>query len=306
MKTIATFLIALLLCNPTFAWSECGHHIIAVMAFDQLSPERKAELLRILKEHPRFEEDFKLPRGVENQEHWLIGRAGYWPDFIQNEDGKRFGRPMWHYQRGPTNVIGHVLDVPRYPDPLPADATLETRPLHITQAIELCRKVLRSSKESDSNKAIAICWLCNLVADAHQPCNSGSLYVESVFDTEYGDRCGKSIPTRQDQNLHDFWDNLLGRYFDEANVNRRIAEIQKTSFFAIGNPTPEMWIQDSRRTAGFVVYTPEILEQIKAIMRAETHKVPELILSDSYIKHANNFAMLKARSAARNLAQQLK
>ncbi len=52
------------------------------MAFDQLPPERKAELLRILKEHPRFAEDFKIPANVKNAEHWLIGRAGYWPDVV--------------------------------------------------------------------------------------------------------------------------------------------------------------------------------------------------------------------------------
>ncbi len=112
MKIIATLLIVLILCNPVLAWSECGHHIIAVMAFDQLQPERKAELLRILKEHPRFAEDFKVPANVKNAEHWLIGRAGYWPDVVRSGTGKPYHRSTWHYQLGASDVIGNVANVP--------------------------------------------------------------------------------------------------------------------------------------------------------------------------------------------------
>lgn len=113
MKILA-IVIALLLCSPALAWSECGHHIIALMAFDQLPPERKAELLRILKEHPRYAEDFKVPRGVKNENNWLIGRAGYWPDVVRSGSGKPFSRPTWHYQLGACDVIGKVREIVSY------------------------------------------------------------------------------------------------------------------------------------------------------------------------------------------------
>ncbi len=103
--------------------------MIAVMAFDQLQPQRKAELLRILKEHPRFAEDFKVPAKVKNENHWLIGRAGYWPDVVQSEKGKPYHRSTWHYQVGATEVIGNVANVPESPGPLPTNATLETQEL---------------------------------------------------------------------------------------------------------------------------------------------------------------------------------
>lgn len=305
MKTITTLLCVMILCNPVLAWSECGHHIIAVMAFDQLPAERKAELLRILKEHPRFAEDFKVPAKVKNSEHWLIGRAGYWPDVVRNGTGRPYHRSTWHYQLGATDVIGNVAAVPESPGPLPANATLETQELHIAQALQLCRQVLKSSTESDANKAIAICWLCHLVADAHQPCHAGSLYVEHVFDAKDGDRGANSIPTKQSKNMHALWDGLLGRDFSEGGVNRRIAEIEKVEY-AFGITNPEQWLQESRDYAKTDVYTPEVLEPITVAMRAKSKTIAELDLSEAYLKNAGAVAQVRAKLAAARLAEVLK
>ena len=44
----------------------------------------------------------------------------------------------------------------------------------VRQAVELCRQTLQSNATADSDKAIAICWLAHLVADAHQPYHAGA------------------------------------------------------------------------------------------------------------------------------------
>ena len=62
---------------PAFAWSEGGHHIIALMAFDLLNREEKAKLVAILEKHPRFTEDFSPPEKLPNDEEvtrWRILR----------------------------------------------------------------------------------------------------------------------------------------------------------------------------------------------------------------------------------------
>jgi S1/P1 Nuclease len=261
--------------------------------------------LRILKEHPRFAEDFKIPGNVKNANHWLIGRAGYWPDVVRSGTGKSFSRPAWHYQLGACDVIGTVSNIPAFPGPLPTDATLETQELHIAQALQLCKQVLHSPTESDSNKAIAICWLCHLVADAHQPCHAGSLYVEHVFDSKDGDRGANSIPTKQSKNMHALWDGLLGRDFNEGDVNRRIAEFQKTEF-TVGLTNPDQWLQESRNAAKSDVYTVGVLEPITVAMRGKTNKISELDLSEAYLKNAGHVAQIRAFEAAARLADQLK
>ena len=58
--------LALAPLSPVFAWSECGHHIIAAIAFDLLTESEQSELLRILEAHPRYAEDFTSQRHARN------------------------------------------------------------------------------------------------------------------------------------------------------------------------------------------------------------------------------------------------
>ena len=194
-------MVFLITVQPCLAWSDCGHHIIAVLAFDLMKPVEQHRLTELLQKHPRFIEDIRPRRRYTDPTslaHWLIGRAAYWPDIAREQP--EYNRPSWHYQLGSSLTIGQNVNVPETPGSLPAGATLQTQELHIVQAIELCRQTLRSRSSSDADKALAICWLAHLVADAHQPCHAGSLYVEGIFPE--GDRGATWIPTKQGKTLH--------------------------------------------------------------------------------------------------------
>ena len=92
-----------------FAWHEPGHMITALIAYEKLSPE--AQLLEILKEHPRFDADFKsqMPEGLsdDDQGKWLFCRASIWPDLVRRKsDGNLIPNPKvktsyhcshWHF-----------------------------------------------------------------------------------------------------------------------------------------------------------------------------------------------------------------
>ena len=102
-KAIHRFIVFVFIVFTAFpakllAWSEGGHHLIAAVAFSLLSDNEKTELLQILKQHPRFEEDFlppeKLPN-VEEKTRWLVGRSGYWPDVARKQP--KYHRSTWHY-----------------------------------------------------------------------------------------------------------------------------------------------------------------------------------------------------------------
>lgn len=209
---------------PAFAWSEGGHHIIGLMAFDLLNNDEQAKLLAVRQEHPRYAEDFESPEKLPNDQEisrWRIGRAGYWPDVARKQP--KYNRSTWHYELGPALVLGNVQP-PSRPGPLPTNATLETQELHISQAIELCRQKLRNANPNE-DKALALCWMAHLVADAHQPCHAGSLYAEGVFTENDGDRGANRIPTKQKGNMHALWDQLLGDNFTLNATRKRILEI---------------------------------------------------------------------------------
>lgn len=308
---IPASLLLLCIClpvRPCMAFNEGGHHTIAVLAFRELPEARQRELIQILREHPTFMRDFALPASVRNETEWLIGRAGYWPDIARAFD--EWNRPSWHYQLGPTGVIGDP-DVPEDPVQLPEGADLDLQELHVVQAITLCRGVLGAAESSESDRALAICWLCHLVADLHLPVHAGSLYVEGVFDE--GDRGANSIVLRENRNLHALWDDTLGRKFDEGDVNRRARIIAKehipkvrTQLLSPRNLDPLHWVMNGRQVALTHVYTEEIMRPIREFAaRGSTDGVafPTLSLSKDYFRNAGQVARDRAALAALRLAK---
>ena len=96
---------------PAQAWSEGGHHIIALLAFDLLSKDEQSKLLTTLEKHPRYKEDFepaeKLPNDTEVT-RWRVGRAGYCPDVARRQPKYR---STWHYELGSALTIGSVMEM---------------------------------------------------------------------------------------------------------------------------------------------------------------------------------------------------
>lgn len=293
------------------AFSDTGRHVIAVLAFNSLEPDGREEVIRILRANPRFEEDFMPPASIESDPaavaRWQIGVAGEWPDVIRSVPSLR--RPTWHDQLGATLAIGEG-DTPADPGTLPDDATLESQGLHVIQAIELCRKVYGDASRSDEHRAIALCWLCHLVADLHQPCHAGSLSFEKAFPE--GDRRGTNIRVTNGRNLHAVWDRLLGRKARPGDVRRRVAEIGADPALVLAglqavdereDMDPKHWMQESRQAALRYVYTPEVLRAVTANERGLTDRVETLTLSAEYLQNAGRVARYRAAQAASRLAR---
>lgn len=323
MKIFVTCLMICLLAQPCLAWHEPGHHIVALLAYDLLNREEQDLIQAILREHPRFKDDFAHPKNsnnqnVENQnvdkplsqfdnERWVIGRAGYWPDVARSQPN--FNRPSWHYQLGATLTLGAPENVPVNPGPAPATASLETQELHIAQAIEVCRGVLRDKSRPKSERAIAVCWLVHLVADAHQPCHAGSLYVKGVFPD--GDRGANFIPTKQSKNLHALWDGLLGSQFDAGDIRRRCEVIRsegprwsdaEAAAKHENGLNPLTWLSESSEEGRTNVYTDEVLAPVHAVSRGLAPKVGITDLSEGYLKNAGDVARKRAAFAGHRLA----
>ncbi len=289
-------------------WSESGHHLIALLAFDELTPSEQRSLLAILAAHPRYSEDFTPPEKVRNADRFRVGTAGYWPDIARGQP--LYNRPTWHYQLGASLTLGDpaLLNIPESPGPLPAEATLATQELYIAQAVSLCRRTMREEHASPADRAIAVSWLAHLVGDAHQPCHAASLYAARIFPE--GDRGANSIPTKQKNNLHALWDGLLGGNYNEGAVARRLQDIQddplcQASVEAAKTQTATLdsltWLAESRAASKEYVYTREILSPVEGVMR-EAGELPVLYLSETYLERAGKLAQLRAAAAGYRLA----
>lgn len=307
-RLLIGLLLSVVFCSGScFAWWDCGHHVIAVLAYNELTADQRQQLITILRQHPRFEEDFAVPEGNSDNDRWYIGQAGMWPDVARGL-GSDWNRPTWHYELGSTLVIGQkkAVDVPERPGPLPADSTLASTNLYASQATALCRQILADPAKPAPDRALAISWLAHLVADVHQPCHAGSLYADKSFPE--GDRGANGVKVRQERNLHAFWDSLLGRRYDRTFVNRKVAKINGNSRLmeqaqeAATDLNPVNWLRESREVAMRSVYTDEILNPIEAVERQLTSRLVTIDLSEDYRREAGRVAEARAAVAAYRLA----
>jgi hypothetical protein len=168
------------------------------------------------------------------------------------------------------------------------------------------------SNSSAEDKALAICWMGHLVADAHQPCHAGSLYMEGVFIEEDGDRGANRILTKQRGNMHALWDQLLGDKFTLNGTNKRIAEIRADSeLVSLGvaaglKRDQQTWLEESRALAIEHVYTPEILDSLGLVTRGLVTKPEVIVLQEAFLKNAGRVAQRRAIEAAYRLANEFR
>ncbi|MEM9646403.1 MAG: S1/P1 nuclease, partial [Planctomycetota bacterium] len=200
--------------------------------------------------------------------------------------------------------------VPEHPGPLPDDATLETRSLHVAQAIDLCYQVYLDEDAAAPDRAVALCWVLHLVGDLHQPCHAGSLYAEGVFPG--GDRGANSLKLVGGGNLHATWDGLLGGRATPGLIRKRVAELRNEVKEARRNRGPltpgvwRNWCAHSIELAQTHVYTREVLKPIQLAQRGLIEEMPTYRLSQAYFQNAGKVARKQAAFAGVRLSSMLK
>lgn len=241
MRRFVFFHVVLLLLSPglVFGWNHTGHRVSSLIAYRQLSPETRRQVDEILRAHPRYAEDLLsgMPGGHPRPEEWAFMTAATWPDMIRSQAhplNRRWHRGEWHYINIPFIQPG---DDPATMRPQPAgvmqwDASAD--PTNVVQALQLAAARVQSSHTPADERAIMLCWYLHLAGDIHQP-----LHASTRFSTQFpdGDRGGNSLLIADrgvTENLHAFWDGLLG------NADHPTTLSLLASFIAAGHPSASM------------------------------------------------------------------
>jgi hypothetical protein len=174
-----------------YAWNALGHKVISEVAWQRLSSGYRQEIVRTLRRHPRYDEDFANRLGSDGPEDQLVFlHASTWPDIargIRGEARGRFDQGTWHY-------VNEVYVIDGFsPASLPnlelriGEQDSAPRNWNVSQAFQACLDTL-SSDATPSAKALAYCWLFHLVGDIHQPMHSTALFCERFpeGDRRYG------------------------------------------------------------------------------------------------------------------------
>ena len=195
MKQLLLALTFCLLAPQAHAWNAAGHRLAATIAWQQLSPTTREQVVALLANHPdhaRWVEKAKSNDGVA-----IFCEASTWPDDIRND-------PRFQDESGDTAFPDYARHKNwHYVDLLPDGSAKKGQ---IDRQIDLLSRLLRST----GNKAqisYALPWLIHLVADIHQPLHVGHHGDEGGNQIEIENPFNRRLPF---SNLHTYWDDLPG------------------------------------------------------------------------------------------------
>jgi hypothetical protein len=136
-----------------------------------------------------------------------------WADIIRDKAldvrFKKYNKPNWHYSdtfwqwKNGKAVLIESND----------ENGLAMQKL--TEFVQLIR-----GTASDADKAVAIAWLEHLIGDIHQPLHASAKVTDSNAKGDQGGNLflltPKGTPRSSQENLHWFWDSIVGRYIPNA------------------------------------------------------------------------------------------
>ena len=260
------------LAPPAHGWGDVGHMTVAAAAYGQLTPATKDRVRVLLALNPKHDHWLTmLPAGTlgADRDMMIFMIASTWPDQIkrdstyQNDGDRPAGSPDPGGNHGYDDKLmhkyWHFVDTPFSTDhtPLPPIPTPNA-----AERITLFRGVLASAA-ADPLKSYDLAWLLHVVGDVHQPLHCTTRVRAGNPE---GDNGGNKVkvhctgcPAQED--LHAFWDDVVGRARDGAAIAPAIAAAKK-----LPKPDPALaaksdakdWIAEGFEAGKTKVYQPPV------------------------------------------------
>jgi len=243
LSGLVVFCCCLLAPRAIMAWNDVGHMTIAAEAYQQLSPEVKAQVFEVLKSHPDFAawQASYHPNPTLDLPATVFLRCSTWPDEIRGQTNI-YDHPFWHFIDYPLRPPGFAFE----PDERPTN--------NVLYGIAQCEAALDDTNASAELRAVSLSYLVHLVGDMHQP-----LHCESWYDAVYtnGDRGGNDVYVRTTNaatRLHALWDDLVGTTPDRRqqwhDATANLAKFPRRSLPELAaDTTPLSWSLESRKLA---------------------------------------------------------
>ena len=315
---------------PSWAWIDTGHKVVALIAWEDLTPATRAAVTAALKGHPRYDKDLLSGGSMDAQpadalagltpaelDRRAFAASAVWPDLVKAQAHPMrvlFSHSPWHYIDLPY-VVGAATQ-PTEPPPGKGDD--KPGPHNVVEALAACVAELKDPATPADKRAVDVCWVTHLVGDIHQPLHCATL-VDAQFpkgDTGGNDevvlRDGRYTNTRG--NLHFIWDALPGDFASEdldryealgLRADRRYA---RTAFAdRLGVHDFMAWADESHKLAVTDVYLNGHLDVAVAVPGSRGNRTdkPAPGLPPGYVRHAEHVAMQQVALAGYRLADVL-
>jgi hypothetical protein len=254
------------------AWDDVGHKITAYIAWQQMTPEVRERVIKIL---AAANEDsqlatFYLPYGsrsdeAKKREFFLI--AATWADIIRDRNFetryRKYHHSNWHYSDTFWTEKDGRVEILKAPD---------EGGLALEKIIEFMK--LESSDAKDSEKALGIAWLEHLIGDLHQPLHASARVTATEPKGDQGANLflltPVGTPRDKQENLHWFWDSIVVRnepndkdecdadYVDPIarSIMKKYPFAKMESRLAVGDP--ERWKRESFEISSTRVFPADL------------------------------------------------
>lgn len=217
-KKIIVLLFTLLTAAlPVFAWDDAGHKVTAFIAWEQMTPETRETVFKILSKAPEDSDLFSVYNAWETRSDAVKKRelfmfASIWGDVIRNRDFPvryaKYNQGTWHYadvfwrQNGDAAVIIKEM------------SGTDSGGKAIPKLYEFA-KILKDPQASDAEKSIALAWFLHVGGDIHNPLHNASRVTDLEPEGDQGGNLFMLSPkdaAREDRlNLHSYWDQIITR-----------------------------------------------------------------------------------------------
>lgn len=328
--TLAVFILFLVV-ERLPAWSDGGHKVVALLAYDQASPAVRMRVLQDLRLHPRWKQDFEPGLGKEaksfsagEKDQWIFAQASIWPDLARgfDEDGqKRYHRRSWHFVNQPVYADAasrEALQQVVKPNTSSRwDSRMAEGELNGLQAMERARWLIRQPGTRAQDRAVLLCWVFHLVGDLHQPLHTVSLFSKGQFeDPVRGDQGGNLVPVRTSRmgkplSLHRLWDGLLGGNGGFNDARRRAYGILADPVLSHAASRGRMdkqvstWAWEGQKAAVVSAYPAVLTHAIRSAPNDDEGNLLPVVLPYQYEKRAGEVAEVRAAVAGYRLAMEL-
>jgi len=296
-------LVALLAALPVQAWFNGGHMIVAYIAYRNLTPELRSRIDELLKQNDMYAE-WTMNVAAKDRPLVAFVKAATWADCIKDakckpgytSDGGNVppGSPAdaqnIGYDDKLVHAYWHFVDLPfsaGAPGQPPKTPNALSQIVLFTQAI--------GTSESDNVKSYDVVWLEHLVGDIHQPLHAISRFTANHPNGDAGGNFVRFCEKPCRDELHAYWDGLLGDDLTIAQVRKKGDQLLKAGKPAAASDlSAKDWAQASFDLAKQYVYAPPIGDDSTAALSPRP--------DDKYAAKAKSIAESQVRLAGYRLA----
>ena len=238
------------------AWNGTGHKLVARIAWDDMTPTTRANVIALLLKIPsnaclreRFSKNASRPLEVRQREFFTV--AATWSDIVRPID-KHDTRPCTKYHRRDWHFVdffwsGFSGDSANPPRDLPIPVAEENA---LERLMELEELVV--SDKPANQRAIFLGWILHLVGDIHQPLHTSGR-VTSEPEEQQGDAGGNLFKLGPKLSLHSYWDGIVDRQKGNVNIDTVARKFRsdhpRSSFNELFPGDFEKWVRESLENA---------------------------------------------------------